>query len=469
MSREKNLVKNTMVLGIGNFLPKIVSIIILPILTAELTKAEYGTYDLIATLVMLLMPIATLQIQSAAFRFLIDCRNDKKKSADIISNIFIVTVPIAIIFSIIIQFFFGQQGYLIRSAISLYFLTDSLYLTSGQVTRGLGGNKNYAVASILVSVINMIGILIGVRVAEQGIAAVMISLAIANFMGGAFLFFKNQIFTYLSLKCCSVKTIRELLSYSWPMVPNNLSNWVLKLSDRLIITAALGVEANAVYAVACKIPNLLSLAQSVMVMAWQENASIAVKDKDADKYFSKMFNTIFCLMVGSTAILIGFTPIIFKVLIRGSYEDAYAQMPILILGMFFYCMSAFQGGIYVAHKKTKSVGVTTMVAAAINLVIDVIFVKSLGISAGSISTLVAYLFLYVFRMLDFQKFQPMDYHLKKQFLMMFVLVGMLVICFVQINWLNVVNVIIGLVTFVFLNKKLICKCITEFRAVLYKK
>ena len=89
MSREKELVKNTIVLGVGNFLPKIVSIVTLPILTAGLTKAEYGLYDLIATLIMLLMPIATLQIQSAAFRFLIDCRNNHEKSSEIISNIFV--------------------------------------------------------------------------------------------------------------------------------------------------------------------------------------------------------------------------------------------------------------------------------------------------------------------------------------------------------------------------------------------
>ncbi len=77
MSREKELVKNTFILGLGRFLPKLVQIITLPVITACLTKNEYGTYDLIATLVMLLMPIATLQIQSAAFRFLIDCRGDK--------------------------------------------------------------------------------------------------------------------------------------------------------------------------------------------------------------------------------------------------------------------------------------------------------------------------------------------------------------------------------------------------------
>ena len=76
MSREKELVKNTAILSIGRFLPKLFSSFTLPVLTLYLSKKEYGTYDLIGTIVMLAIPVATLQIQSAAFRFLLDCRND---------------------------------------------------------------------------------------------------------------------------------------------------------------------------------------------------------------------------------------------------------------------------------------------------------------------------------------------------------------------------------------------------------
>ena len=79
MSREGKLAKNTMIIAIGTFLPKLASFITLPILTGCLTKTEYGTYDLINVLVSLLLPAATLQIQAAAFRFLIDSRGKDKE------------------------------------------------------------------------------------------------------------------------------------------------------------------------------------------------------------------------------------------------------------------------------------------------------------------------------------------------------------------------------------------------------
>ena len=72
MSREKNLIKNTAILSLGNFFPKFITLFLTPILTAQLTKVEYGQYDLITTIVSLLLPAVTLQASSAAFRFLIN-------------------------------------------------------------------------------------------------------------------------------------------------------------------------------------------------------------------------------------------------------------------------------------------------------------------------------------------------------------------------------------------------------------
>lgn len=51
MNREKSLVKNTAILSLGTYLPKLTTIITLPLLTGYLTQAEYGIYDLITTLV----------------------------------------------------------------------------------------------------------------------------------------------------------------------------------------------------------------------------------------------------------------------------------------------------------------------------------------------------------------------------------------------------------------------------------
>lgn len=82
MNREKVLIKNTVIITIGKVCTQMISFFLLPIYTAILSTEEYGVVDLMNTLVSLLLPIITLQIEQALFRFLVDNRNnleEKKK------------------------------------------------------------------------------------------------------------------------------------------------------------------------------------------------------------------------------------------------------------------------------------------------------------------------------------------------------------------------------------------------------
>ena len=246
-----------------------------------------------------------------------------------------------------------------------------------------------------------------------------------------------------------------MLSYSWPMIPNTLSNWVLSASDRLILTAFMGLEAVAVYGAANKIPLLFTSVQGTFIFAWQENASLALNDSDVEKYYSDMYDKIFCLLSGVMALLIGTTPILFWALIKGDYSDAYPQMPILFMGIFFSAIASFMGGIYVAHKKTKNVGITTMLAAACNLIIDLALVHRIGIYAASISTLVSYILLTIYRMHDVKKFQKISYNYTELSICVTFLSGMCVLCWINTICINIINFAIGTLFAVILNFKLL--------------
>lgn len=454
MNREKALAKNTFIIAIGTFLPKFSSIITLPIITGGLTKAEMGTYDLISTLVSLFLPVATLQIQSAAFRFLIDVREDEKETKRIITNIISFILPTSLIALTILYLCLGNVSPVIRWLICLYFFSDILMLSTQQIVRGLSNNKLYSASSVTISFSNMLLIVLTISVGKQGLVGVLASITIATTIGLILLLVKGHILSRIDLSLLSKKTLLEMLSYSWPMIPNSLSTWVLSFSDRAVLTAFMGLEANAIYSVANKIPALFTTVQGTFVFAWQENASLASKDSDADTYYAEMFDSIFGILVGIMALLIAATPILFWLLIRGDYKEAYYQMPILFMGMLFSSMASFIGGIYVAHKKTRSVGVTTILAAACNLVIDLVFVHKIGIFAASISTLVSYVFLTIYRMVDVQKFQKVKFNTGRFCLLIALLVLMCAICWIDTVALNVLNIILGCIIAVVANRKI---------------
>lgn len=463
MSREKDLAKNTLIIAIGTILPKITSFITLPILTASLTKAEYGTYDLITNLISLVMPFVTIQVQSAAFRFLLECRGDKRETDSVITNLLCFVSGTSLIASVILFFALRKIGTVLRLLICLYVFADTFILAVRQIIRGFSLNKVYSLGAALQSVVNTVLIVLTIGVADQGLAGLMLSFVVAILLGILFMFIKGSILSHINFSLLSKAMLRKMIGYSWPLVPNVISDWVLRVSDRAVIVYFLGIESAAVYAVANKIPSLLSLIKTTFTFSWQENASLASLDGDEDKYFSSMLDVIVRILSGVTALLVAFLPIMFALLIRGDYGSAYRQMPILFMGTLLSILSVYLGGIDVAHKRTKSMGLTTSAAAAVNLAVDLLLIKVIGIYAGSVSTLVSYLFLVVYRMYHTKKFHKIYYDFKKMSVYGAVLIILCVLCWFDNFYLNLLNMVLGTAFAVVINKGLIKSTVVSIK------
>lgn len=455
MQREKEFVKNSAILSLGTILPKLASIITLPVITGCLSKADYGTYDIITVLVSLFLPVATLQMQAAAFRFLITVRGDKEGQKRVISNIVLFTIPICIISLFILFFFLKKIDIETRVLILLYFFIDTILITARQITRGLSKNLIYSISALVNSILEMALMVVLLRIMGGALDSAVIALIIPQTISLAYVVIHAQIYKFIDFRLFSLGQIKELISYSWPMIPNSLSAWVMRASDRLVLACFMGVEANAIYAVANKLPNMFNIVQNTFSLAWQENAAISVNDDDAGEYYGKMFSNVFNIFVGIMALLIAFTPLLYRILIRGDYLEAYNHMPILYIAALFATVSSYLGGIYIAHMKSKQIGISTTLAAATNFVINIVFVKFIGIYAASLSTLISYFGLVIYRMIDVQKIQKINFNYRRIIFLTFILVGMAIICSFKNIYLDMINMIFAISIAVILNRTII--------------
>ena len=87
MSKERTLAKNTVIVSIGKISTQLISFFLLPLYTAYLTTNEYGTVDLLNTLISLIIPIISLKIDQGVFRFLIDERENKQGQKKILTTV----------------------------------------------------------------------------------------------------------------------------------------------------------------------------------------------------------------------------------------------------------------------------------------------------------------------------------------------------------------------------------------------
>ena len=144
-------------MGVGQLVPKIIGVISIPIITIYLSTSEYGIYDLIISCADLIIPIITLQIQQAIFRFLIIhfSSEDRKRYISSLLAFFMISSLVGSILIFVILSACLKTQYILVALIVLLYFSESFYLITGQITRGLNMNTKYSCASIIYSVINL--------------------------------------------------------------------------------------------------------------------------------------------------------------------------------------------------------------------------------------------------------------------------------------------------------------------------
>lgn len=454
-SRQFNLIESTIIIGIGYIIPALANLLVLPIYTEALTNEQYGIYDLLLVIVSLVVPIILVRLDAGIFRFIIIARNNDDEIRKIVSSVMSIVMILPILLFPIFLCLLTKFSIADRIYMALYVYFSALYSTLGYLCRGLGNNRLYSKVVCIQSVSTAITAIIFVRACNWKLHGVFISIVISTLVALVYGFGKLRIWRMFSVKYFSKKIVKEILEYSAPMVPNNISMWVVNTSDRLLITGMLGVGANGIYAIANKFPTYLSQIMGVLNMSWQENAAVYVEDEDASQYFSGITMSILNILMGMSALLLGMVPFLFKILVRQDYSEAFKQVPILILGLLLSCMTSHYGSIYLALRETKIIGITSVAGAIVNILINVLFIKKIGLYAASISTVVSFGIVFIIRSHILKRFICIKVPIGRLWKGIIVLVLMSVLYYYNNFWTNILNFVIAVVFAIVINKNVL--------------
>lgn len=454
MHKKKELVKNTVIIFLGKISTQFISFFLLPLYTRFLSTSAYGTVDLITTYVSLFVPVITIEQEMATFRYLIDARNSDKEKKNIITtsilNVLKLLILFIIVYFIIVYFFKFKYAYFILANI-IVCIFSNLFL---QIARGLGENIHYSIASFITGLTTIILNIIFIVFLKFQVEGMLLSVILANTFCVLYLFFVLKIYKYISFK--SDKNLRkQMIKYSLPLVPNGISWWVVTASDRTIISTFLGVAANGIYAVANKFPTIINSLFSIFTMSWTESASLHIDDDDRDKFFSDITNTVLrlfsCLCIG----LIACMPFAFPLLVDAKFSDAYMYIPIFLIGVLCNCIIGVYSAIYIAKKKTKQIASTSIMSAVINVVLNLLLIKVLGLYAACISTSIAYFAMMIYRHIDLKKYVHIIYQ-KRMILLTIVMFAISIICYYINNiYLNIISLIVVIIYSIIVNKHLL--------------
>ena len=257
MEHKSELVKNTFIIALGKLSTQVLSFLLLSLYTSKLTPAEYGTYDFLVNLQLLIVPILTLYMEESMFRFLIDADTENKKKT-IISQTFIYVGIMTVIFILVASIVCGIIKYEYAVPFILYIVSCVFIGMSNALARGLSKIKLYSVSNFILGFVTIILNILFITVFNMGVYGLLYAIVIANFITSIIVFIRLKFFKYVDIKRFNRKQMKDMLKYSLPLVPSNLSWYIISLSDRLMLTGMAGTAVNGIYSVANKFPYILN-------------------------------------------------------------------------------------------------------------------------------------------------------------------------------------------------------------------
>lgn len=408
--REISLVINTIIIFISKATSQLLGVFLLPIYTFFLTPEQYGFADLLLTYVLLLVPLCSVQLEMATFRYLVEERSDKDKERHVIGSswtlLLVLVCFICIAATTVIAIFNIAYGWYVILAV----VTGMILTFFQQVSRGLGRIVDYAVSGIISVVSTVIVSAALLVLMSSKVEGVIIGVITANLLSSLFIFVKLRLWRQLNLTIDKSLQV-DMLRYALPLVPSTVSWWAIGAFGRTIITISMGAAGAGLYAVAYRMTMLFSGIPYVFNLSWTESATLSVLHDDRDAYYSRIANAslrVFCI---AAAIMLLFMGLAYSWLTDPRYYEAYYLIPILMFGLLINSIVSYYHAIFAAYKDTKFIALSSIVAALVSVAVSVTLVKAWGVYGVACGAVAGYIVMASWCYLRVKKYVDVIYSL----------------------------------------------------------
>lgn len=209
----------------------------------------------------------------------------------------------------------------------------------------------------------------------------------------------------------SLAEARSALGYGLPLIPHEGANWVLAMSDRLILMHYVGLAAVGVYAIGYKMGEIAAVLFGAVNRAWVPFFYNTADrgEIDAPRAFAQL-STVYAIFLATVVLsLASFAEPIVGVIAPPSFAAAAGVIPWIALA------SGFRGAYYLVvtpvfyGMKTWVIPVLSAVAASVNIAVNLVVIPRYGLMGAAYSTALAYGLLAGLALVAAQRAYPIPY------------------------------------------------------------
>lgn len=465
----KSLSSITIIYTIGNLTSKLISFVLIFVITFFLSKEEVGSYDIILTTINLFIPILNLQITDSILRWLLDNNsNDNKRK--VLSNSIIIFILNSIVFSLIylvvIQYIPGPNKFLI------YFLLllQSFFPILQMFIRGIGRNITFAIIGVIYSFFYTVFTLISLIILDLKVEGLIIANILATLFSIIFVLIYGKLYDFFSLKDFSYKFSKELISFSIPIIPNSYSWWLFSSANRYIILYFLGLEFSGIWAISYKLPTIFTIFSSIFFMAWQEKSIKEFNNPNRDKYFSDVLNKYLSLSFGIIILIVASSKLILSLIVEKSFVESWKYTSFLLIASLFQSLSLFYGVGYLYAKETKKIFYTTLLGSLVTIFLCFTLIELFGLYGVAFASVIGFFVMFFIRLKQTKLYFNIKFPIKNTLLYLFCLGICDMLNYTNSIYFQILNIVFAFLVFYFGNRLFIHSKSTILitKLVLYK-
>ncbi len=392
--------KHSAIYGLGGLVSRILAVLLLPLYTRYLSPSDYGKVETLIALATVIGIVLRMGIHSAFFRFYFDS-NEPAARLRVLRTSFWFTMAMATAGLLVGLVLAGQ----ISDA--LFGTPDDAELVMAAFV-GLWAGMNYEqltslfrveerstafVAASLSNVLLTIGAtLVLVVVLDKG----PIGVIVGNFTGtiivyAALVGYRRE---QLGLQF-DRSLLREMNRFGVPLLPTALFLWITNFSDRLFLVKLADTQEVGLYSVGVRIASAMVLLLTAFRLAWPAFAYSIEDERVARRTYGYVLTYLVALTTWVATSLALLSPWIVEWIAAPAFESSSR-----VVGPLAFAAVAFGGYIVVAigvgrAKRTQFNWVVTGVAAALNVILNLLLIPPYGMMGAAIATIAAYSTMFV--------------------------------------------------------------------------
>ena len=376
------LLKNTIWYTIGKIIPGITGFLLLPIYAEYLTTEQYGILQSMQVLIAILSICFTLATERSLFRIYYDYEKEDDKKV-FLGNSFLI---IAVISTVMLGLMFLLKDLVSQIYVNIPFnpyyrlaLFNAYFLAFSQIPLILyqitGEAKKFVILSIsqfLLGVILILYFVLQVNLAAEGILKGQVIGNLLMLPVFLFIIYKNSNFKL------DKKIIKNILSFSLPMIPVLLSAWVLNMSNRIFIEKYVSLSEVGVFSFAFKIASIGVILLGALNTAFNPVFYKIANDNKIDTklILKKYFNNYVLIIICICFFICFFSKEIILIFINKNYHSAIYLIPLVVLSILINQLGGLYNLMVYQEKKTVTMMVITIFAGLISIVLNIYLIES---------------------------------------------------------------------------------------------